>query len=200
MHNVNRCSASTDDAAVVTDIPLTGAGTAGSPLTVVPAGPMEMFFGEDNLRPVTPLALRRENGAPATDLRTLSKQIVPAINEVFDRSSPHYSEDEQATGVRWVNGRPILQKTIDCGALPNATTKNVLHEIDDLEFVVDAVGIAHNPTTSMWLPLPYTDIGVSVNATQVSIVAATNRIAYTQAWVTLRYTKTPPEPEPEPEP
>ena len=43
-------------------------------------------------------------------------------------TSDYYSTDEKVIG-RWTDGKPLYQKTISCGTLPNNTTKTVFKRI-----------------------------------------------------------------------
>lgn len=46
-----------------------------------------------------------------------------------------YSTDEQIIGT-WIDGKPLYQKVVDCGKGPNATTKNVPHEVSNMDTCV----------------------------------------------------------------
>lgn len=103
----------------------------------------------------------------------------------------NYSTTEHEIGT-WINGSVLYEKTINFGSLPNATVKNVAHEITNLSSVVEIIGYIRQ--SSNYYPLPlgtYTannNPQVSVNATNVSI--ATNADWSTgSAYVTIRYTK-----------
>ena len=37
---------------------------------------------------------------------------------------PPYSTSEILTSERWIDGKPIYQITVNCGSMPNATTKD----------------------------------------------------------------------------
>ena len=41
-----------------------------------------------------------------------------------------------------IDGKPLYQKTVDCGALPSNTLKDVAHNISNIKFVVDIKGVA----------------------------------------------------------
>ena len=103
-----------------------------------------------------------------------------------------YSETEHIVG-KWIDGSALYEKTVDIGALPNATSKFVSHEITNLDKVVSFEGFASNGTVR--LPLPYVGMastdGVQVyaNATKIVITTGGNSTAYS-GYVTLRYTKT----------
>lgn len=110
-----------------------------------------------------------------------------------------YSTTEQATGKTWIDGKMIYVKTVDCGSLPNSTTKYKSHDISNLDKIIHITGIAHFPNYT--LPLPCvadplgSGIGVSgairvyANNSQIIIDAGYNRSGGT-GYVTLYYTKT----------
>ena len=92
-----------------------------------------------------------------------------------------------------VDGKTIYKKTISCGALPNATTKNVAHGVS-FSYIISAGGAARaaNGTT---LPLPYShpvatsNVSVAVTATNIELFTGSDRTAFTLSYVTLTYTK-----------
>ena len=106
-----------------------------------------------------------------------------------------YSTSEVKTNATWIDGKPIYKKTIDCGALPNATGKSVAHGITNLGDLVKLEGGAIFPGYN-WIPLPYPDqsgsgvVGIILNPTVVYIFSGENRSQYTKSYVTLWYTKT----------
>lgn len=115
------------------------------------------------------------------------------INTLNEQRS--YSTEEHLTGRKWIDGKPTYEKTIDCGALPNNTTKNVAHNIANLDEVIELSGSARRSEGTR-LPLPFTsadslsnNIQVYSNDTNIVIIAGTNRSNYT-GYVTLEYTKT----------
>lgn len=104
-----------------------------------------------------------------------------------------YSTTERKVG-QWIDGKPIYQKTVSCGALPNATTKTVAHNISNVNYIIDYHGISMNPTSHISIILPYPgenqDITVYVDRTNINIVDKTDNSRYTTTYVTLQYTKT----------
>jgi len=62
-----------------------------------------------------------------------------------------YSTEERIIGV-WKDGRPLYQKTVDFGALPNNTTKTVSYNISDLDYFVKIQCVAHNQNGSRNIP------------------------------------------------
>lgn len=104
-----------------------------------------------------------------------------------------YSTAEQKTPFTWIDGKPIYKKTINIGALPNATSKNVLHGISTLGIMVDMRGVAFY-SNGISLPLPFVAISqasISLNATSTDVVITTaNDRSTASGYVTLYYTKT----------
>lgn len=112
---------------------------------------------------------------------------------------PAYQLDtEVLTSERWTNGKPIYKKTIDFGALPNNTTKNVAHGVSDLEFGFIDKDMSYSivtATPTSWYPLDLSTNNTSANryayvsSSNVSIVTYTDRTSLS-AIITIRYTKT----------
>ena len=110
-----------------------------------------------------------------------------------------YSFEERQVGV-FADGKPLYQKTVDCGALPANTTKNVAHGITDIDRIVFVNGCAFRSSSGneTGVPLPsthYQTIGnqneVSVNFTNVVLRNGNNNAsAYDKTQVTIQYTKT----------
>ena len=113
-------------------------------------------------------------------------------------SSLNYSTTEQVVGT-WIDGKPLYQKTIDTGTLPNNTAKNVPHGIADLENVVYFSGWCKD-TSGQMFPLPVVNgyvsnsknysVGVRATATDVVLFDVTNQTACIESYVTIQYTKT----------
>lgn len=106
-----------------------------------------------------------------------------------------YSANEINTGAKWIDGKDIYKKTISCGALPNATTKNVAHGISDLHRVLKVEGYAiSSGGTTLFLPVVATndqyDVTVSTTATNIVMETQVNRSGYAESYLTLYYTKT----------
>ena len=113
-------------------------------------------------------------------------QGVPAI---------HYSTDEQIIGT-WIDGKPLYQKVIDIGNLPNSGTKSVLHNITNIKRVIEIHGSALSSNTGNSVPLPYIYpngtqylISIVVTLTQINIVSGMDR-SNLSGYVILKYTKT----------
>ena len=114
------------------------------------------------------------------------------VEDIIDPSS--YSLDEKWTGGYWIDGKKIYKKTINFGALPNNTTKNVAHNILNLDNVIDVSGWTF-ALSQGWFPLPFASTGsypieVKVTATNVAVVTTIDRSGIGTCYITLYYTKT----------
>ena len=105
-----------------------------------------------------------------------------------------YSTTEQDTGLKWIDGKPIYQKTVNVGALPNTSASYVAHGILNIDTIVSNMGCAKNGDGTN-LPLPNIStnltyaIQVSVTSTDIVIQTGVDRSAFS-GYVTLQYTKT----------
>lgn len=126
---------------------------------------------------------------PAEDMSEVATPLPSVMSRRFK-----YSTEEQVVG-EWIDGKPLYQKTIDCGALPNNSSKFVEHHISNIDKVVSisAVGIKSSGTT----PIPYINTDNLSYQIQFELVTSTDIKIYTKfdysdtnAYVTLQYTKT----------
>lgn len=107
-----------------------------------------------------------------------------------------YSTDEQVVGT-WIDGKPIYEKTLNFGNLPNAGRKEVAYDISNVERFINIIGISDEGNTFKNVPLVYNDgianynAGLEVNKNTGKIIIATDqdRSAFS-AYITLQYTKT----------
>lgn len=91
--------------------------------------------------------------------------------------------------------RSVFRVTVDFGALPNATTKSVPHNIPiDADYTVTHLyGAATDPVTFNFIPIPFAaitdneNIELMVTATDVSITTGIDYSAYTRAQVVIEY-------------
>lgn len=106
-----------------------------------------------------------------------------------------YSLDEQIVGT-WIDGKPLYQKTIDCGSLPDTTYKEIETGLDTTANVVNLFGYTTRIEGER-MPLPFVSEKDSSQCIRVYITAerkiyistGTNRIKWS-AYITLQYTKT----------
>lgn len=109
-----------------------------------------------------------------------------------------YLEEERKTNKVWIDGKTIYRKVINFGALPNATKKDVAHNISNLEQFIRIEGVStrqDNTKFSQSLPLIYKNIesnyntSLGVDVQTVSIQTNEDRSMF-NGYVILEYTKT----------
>lgn len=109
-------------------------------------------------------------------------------------AEPNYSTSEVDTKVKWIDGKTIYRKTINIGALPNATSKTVAHGITNLGLVIKAEGFA-SESSSVRITFPFTSaaavgdqVAMRFEATNIVIITGVDRSSFS-GYVTLYYTK-----------
>lgn len=112
-----------------------------------------------------------------------------AYKDIYSNPMNDYSTDEKVVGT-WIDGKPIYQKTIDFGALPNNTTKSVTHGISNLDFIVELCGSAKRPSDNTYIKLPDSP-GQDLYVQGANLVVGTNsnKSGYTSTYITIQYTK-----------
>lgn len=106
-----------------------------------------------------------------------------------------YSTEEKIVGT-WIDGRPLWQKTVNIGTLPNTTSKEVNHNISNIENIISYTGVAINNGASLMIgycgnyPNHEADIGIVVSTSKIYIQTYNDRSAYKNTYITLQYTKT----------
>ena len=110
-----------------------------------------------------------------------------------------YSLEEREIGV-WTDGKPLYEKTVDCGALPNASTKDVAHNISNIDRIISIIGTAKRSDGDTFTPMPDLDassvttpnnyLRFWANVTNIRIKTSSDRSNYTSSYAILRYTKT----------
>ena len=123
------------------------------------------------------------NKVMASDLN----QIKNAIN-----GSTTYSTTEQVVGT-W-NNKPLYRKVIECGALPNNASKDIVHNIQNLGIATRCNGMAVRTSDSRALTIPDStpnaEIGCGVTNTNVYITTHNDRSTFNYSFLVLEYTKT----------
>ena len=126
--------------------------------------------------------------------------VSPSINidgeEIYNSNINQYSLYEIDTGMKWIDGKPIYRKVIDCGYLPNASSKNVAigYSLNQIN-IVRLYGTARE-NTGYTISIPHVSSGQSNS--QVQCEVSTNGIflrtgvnySNLYCYVTLEYTKT----------
>ena len=109
-----------------------------------------------------------------------------------------YSTDEQVVG-KWIDGKPVYQKTIDLGVLPNTDQKLIPHGISNLKMVCSYNGAMYGTISGSYssLPLPNVgtnnqyayDVAFNIRDNDLVIVTQADR-TWLRGIMTIRYTKT----------
>ena len=106
-----------------------------------------------------------------------------------------YSTEEQDTGLKWIDDKPVYQKVISAGALPNATSSTVAHGITGLDTLIWAIGCSGSEAGNH-VPIPYTNVSAAsgqasfyVSATNIIITTGENMSQYINTYFVLQYTK-----------
>lgn len=134
-----------------------------------------------------PVATQTNTGlmsiADKTKLDNLSGQTV------------NYSAAEQDTGIRWIDGKKIYQKTVDIGQIPQGGLKAVAHGISNIARTVDFcasvfgdTGVGFS-TSFLWPNSPNAQFGMYVDLAYINVSTGTARDP-ASAIVTLFYTCT----------
>lgn len=117
-----------------------------------------------------------------------------ATKNIYLDPKNDYSTEEKVIGT-WINGETLYQKTVELGALPNATSKNVAHNISNLGIVVSFTGVAYN-SSGQYIPLNFpsesnvaNSVTFRIMSTNLQVMAGIDRSSFT-GYATLQYTKT----------
>lgn len=166
-----------------------------------------MSFSSDKSLQSNQVPLSFDLGDPSSpDFKnSLSLMLKRMIDSLNSKEGALYFLQEQATFQKYFkegdpqSTRNVYRTVVDCGDLPNTTTKSVPHGIsgiDDQFTATHIYGAATKPTAPIfWLPLPYPSvtlantIEVYVDDTNVNIVTAANYSAYTRSIIVIEYMK-----------
>ena len=104
-----------------------------------------------------------------------------------------YSTNEQDTGIKWIDGSKIYQKTIKIDNFGRATTTNVAHNINNLGYVVNISGsmVSSNPSVYDQVGLfngNSDGIRIQVNSTNI-LIKAMDDWSDRSGYITIQYTK-----------
>lgn len=119
------------------------------------------------------------------------ENVLNTINENLS-----YSTTEHKTGKKWIDGKDIYSKTVDCTILDSVDARTP-HNISNLNEIIKIEGksLAYNGQTR---PIPFVyhgtlswSCGIVVDATDIVLEAGSDFYAYHKtATITLEYTKT----------
>ena len=110
--------------------------------------------------------------------------------------SHNYSTTEQVIGT-WIDGKPLYEKTIDFGYLPNADASTVQTGLSNI-IARSINGHCYSASTGQSLPIPYANpssgvwqitVYISNYGSSIGIRTGNDRTDM-YAYVTIQYTKT----------
>lgn len=106
-----------------------------------------------------------------------------------------YSTEEQVVG-EWINGKPIYEKTINTGAFPSNSEKDVAHGISNIENIITYFGFAKR-NDNVFSNIPISSnvssalIQTDCNLTNIRLITGYSAASvYIDSYITLQYTKT----------
>ena len=99
-----------------------------------------------------------------------------------------YSTNETLTGEKWIDGKPIYRKVVGVGTLTNKTSKSVLHNIQNINNVVDLKLIAKDSVNNIICNFGGKEMSIYVDRLNIIIVSSENFSGYT-GYAIIEYTK-----------
>lgn len=129
------------------------------------------------------------------NLSTTNAYSCNYVNSLNFSQDNIFSLNERRIGT-WIDGKPLYQKTISCGNLPDNSMKNVAHNISNLKRVIEYKGNGYRASDNINFGMPYPAgalaqvITLYVNNTNVVLITGQDRSNVQDVYVTLKYTKT----------
>lgn len=125
------------------------------------------------------------------------KSLLKTYFDTLYQNKLAYGTSEQVIGT-WITGKPIYQKTIDFGALPNNASKSVAHSISSINLITNITGIGYGGTGSgrYWWNIPYAATGAITDQVMMYVdptniyINTKKDMSTSSAYVTIQYTKT----------
>lgn len=124
--------------------------------------------------------------------------VLYGTGEIIKFSPYIYSLEEREVGV-FTDGKPLYEKTVDCGSVPNASTKSIAHGISNLDYIADIKGSCSGYSPIKYYPIPLVQhsaslvnyqVKIEVDATNIILNTAADLSPLTKCYVTIQYTKT----------
>lgn len=140
----------------------------------------------------TDVAEHRLTSAEISEMMGGIPNPTPRYPVIFDERGTEYQ-------VGWyilANGtkKPVYQKTVDCGALPNNSEKQVSTGLTNVK-VINVRGYSYRQSDDTSFPLPCVNtsgsqVSVYYSSGKIYLTTYSDRTAFTDTKVTLLYTKT----------
>ena len=150
-------------------------------------------FNADFTSDYANLKIQLEKGSTATAYEPYVEQGIYVDEEEWynPNNIEKYSTNEIKIGT-WIDGKPLYRKVVDIGALPNASTKQVAHNISNMGSVVTLRGMV---TDGGFFPIPYCAttnayaISLFATTTTITVITGSDRSSVT-GFAIIEYTKT----------
>lgn len=129
------------------------------------------------------------------EFNNLYQKIASSLNS---KEGGLYVPEEKTTGQQYFDSnnpqknKNVYRMVVDFGALPNTTSKSVVHNIvgwNDQFRLTRAYGAATDPNGLEALPIPNDGILLIINSTNVTVTTTSDRSAFTETTITIEYTK-----------
>lgn len=134
------------------------------------------------------------------------QQFRYGVNNLYQRIASNvnnkigglYVPQEKTNGQQYFDAtnvqkfKNVYRMVVDFGALPNAGSKSVAHNIQgwDEDFrLTQSYGAATDPVALQALPIPNDGILLEINSTDVTVTTSTNRSSFTATTIVIEYTK-----------
>lgn len=158
-----------------------------------------MSFSSDNTSLQNQLPLSVELSTDLADMRYEINDLYQSIaSSVNSKSGGLYVPQEKINSEQYFDAtnvqkfKNVYRMVVDFGALPNAGSKSVAHNIPDWNEdyrLTASWGASTDPVALEALPLPNDGILVQINSTDVTITTSSNLTAFTETTVVIEYTK-----------
>lgn len=158
-------------------------------------GNLNNFLPQDFIIPDDPgqkdLMLRNYLNSIATATNSKDSGIYDAVETITGQQYlPTFNTNTAANATY----RSVLRKVIDFGALPNATSKSVAHNITfNTNFSVTRIYGAATDPTNTWIPLPFAsptlanNISLEATSTNIVIITGSNRTNFTRSFIVVEW-------------
>jgi hypothetical protein len=114
------------------------------------------------------------DGKPIGYFPPTSAENVTIFNDTNVEDALTYVMSEHIVG-KWINGKPIYEKTLSIGSLPNASTSYYSHNISDLDQFIDVKGIGVTSTKTA-ITIPWVNTTTPTDSVQIVLTSADVRI------------------------
>jgi hypothetical protein len=137
-------------------------------------------------------------GPSAVSLDADNAAVLGSDNLIFVPPSTgglNYTLEEQDTGLLWIDGKKIYQKTVETGPMPTGGGNvYVLHYITNLNYYISISGVAYH-SAGYWVMIPTPPIDTASQYLSLAPERAQIRIngsmtGYDSGYLTIRYTCT----------